>query len=331
MKEVNLAPDELARGRFEQDALLSELDAFSDDFDDLEPVGDEGVDLELDLTPSSDDSEIDTLQLFLNGIAKHKLLTAEQEVMLAKKFERGDLAAKHDMIVANLRLVVSIAKRYRGLGVPFLDLIQEGSIGLNRAVEKFDWRRGYKFSTYATWWIRQTITRGLEDNSSTIRLPNHVRARVMRLERTTKEFTMFEGREPTIDELTKITGLSEIHITEALHGQFIKDPASFEIPIRIKGEEIKTLADLLSDGGVNDPSVIVEQRISAEEVREMLKRLPDKERKVIERRFGLNGEKEQTLDTIGLDFGVTRERVRQIERGALQRLGGLAAKRAVSF
>ncbi len=257
----------------------------------------------------------DSLQLFLTEVGRHELLTAADEVTLAKRVERGDLEAKERMINSNLRLVVSIAKRYRGHGVPFLDLIQDGVIGLNRAVEKFDWRKGYKFSTYATWWIRQACQRSVANQSATIRIPVHVQERQQKLGRTRQRLEATLGREPTLEELATETGLKVEHVGEALGAA----EASVSLNRRIGDDGDGELGDLFADRSSPDPADEAEDSIRYQDVREALSRLDDPDRRVLELRFGFDGE-QWTLEAIGKELGLTRERVRQIESRALTRL-----------
>jgi RNA polymerase primary sigma factor len=257
----------------------------------------------------------DGLELFLGGLGRYQLLSAAEEVALAKRVERGDAAAKEEMITANLRLVVSIAKRYRGRGVPFLDLIQEGTFGLQRAVEKFDWRRGYKFSTYAHWWIRQAVARGLENQAKTIRLPSHVVERRRKLARAARTLIAALGREPTPEELAAATSLSLGHVQEALACAEVSH--SLSQPVGMDGDS--DLVDLLADPAAADPLEEAERSLLQQTVQRRLEQLPDRERLIVERRFGLHGEP-QTLETVGLELGLTRERVRQLEVQALKRL-----------
>ena len=265
--------------------------------------------------PGVEGSE-DILRLFLNELSKRRLLTASEEVALAKRVERGDAAAKQRMIESNLRLVVSIAKGYRGLGVPFLDLIQEGAIGLNRAVEKFDWRRGYKFSTYATWWIRQAIQRGVTNQSRTIRLPIHVAERQHRLTRLSASLEAELGREPTRDELVEASGIRPRHVEEALGAA----RTAVSLNQSLGGEDDSEFAEVLADPISGDPAIEVVDRMQRAEVLAELSRLPERERRIIELHFGLDGDP-RTLAEIGSELGLARERVRQIEIQALDRLG----------
>ena len=257
----------------------------------------------------------DSLQLFLQDVGKHKLLTAAQEVILAKRVECGDKAAKERMINANLRLVVSIAKKYRGHGVPFLDLIQDGVIGLNRAVEKFDWRKGYKFSTYATWWIRQACQRAISNQGATIRVPVHVQERQQKLARARQRLEVKLEREPTIEELAKETGLKESHIEEALSTA----DASVSLNQSVGSDGDGELGDLFADRSAVDPADEADETLQRLEVRRAVEALQEPDRRVLELRFGFTGE-QWTLEAIGKELGLTRERVRQIESRALTRL-----------
>jgi RNA polymerase primary sigma factor len=260
----------------------------------------------------------DSLQLFLADIGRHKLLTAAEEVMLAKAIERGDMAAKRRMIESNLRLVVSIAKGYRGLGVPFLDLIQEGTLGLNRAVEKFDWRRGYKFSTYATWWIRQSVQRAVANHARTIRVPVHVVERQQKLGRAARRLEVELGREATKEELAEATGLPIQHVDEALGAA----QASVSLNQTVGADDEGELGDLFADREAADPFDEAEESLRRQGVRRALDALPERERRILELRFGFEGEP-WTLEAIGHELDLTRERVRQLEGQALARLAAL--------
>ena len=291
---------------------------------------DRGVEIgdEADEPPAVAEHQVftsDSLQLFLSEVGKHDLLTAADEIALAKRVERGDLKAKERMINANLRLVVSIAKRYRGHGVPFLDLIQDGVIGLNRAVEKFDWRKGFKFSTYATWWIRQACQRSVANQSATIRIPVHVQERQQKLGRTRQRLEATLGREPTLEELAAETGLKVEHVDEALSAA----DASVSLNRRVGDDGDGELGDLFADRSSPDPADEAEDSLRYHEVREALSRLDDPDRRVLELRFGFGGE-QWTLEAIGKELGLTRERVRQIEARALTRLQRDLASLAVS-
>jgi RNA polymerase primary sigma factor len=259
----------------------------------------------------------DSLELFLNEIGRYPLLTAAEEVALAKRVERGDRAAKERMINSNLRLVVHVAKRYRGHGVPFGDLIQDGVIGLNRAVEKFDWRKGFKFSTYATWWIRQAVQRSVAGQARTIRVPTHVHERRQTLNRHSRKLELDLGRPPTYEELAKATGLALKHVEEAL--SVAEARASLNSPV---GDEDSELGDLFADENADDPEELAEDSLRARAVREALSQLPERERRILELRFGLDGEP-QSLEAIGAELGLTRERIRQLETQAMANLSEL--------
>jgi RNA polymerase primary sigma factor len=268
--------------------------------------------------PDAFAASADSLQLFLADVGRHKLLTASEEVTLAKAIERGDLMAKRRMIESNLRLVVSIAKGYRGLGVPFLDLIQEGTLGLNRAVEKFDWRRGYKFSTYATWWIRQSVQRAVANHARTIRVPVHVVERQQKLSRAARRLEVELGREATKDELAEATGLPMQHVDEALGAA----QASVSLNQTVGADDEGELGDLFADREAADPFDEAEESLRRQGVRKALDALPERERRILELRFGFAGEP-WTLEAIGHELDLTRERVRQLEAQALSRLAAL--------
>ena len=257
----------------------------------------------------------DALTLFMNRAGRYRLLTAAEEVALAKRVERGDLAAKERMINSNLRLVISIARRYQRQDLPLLDLVQEGVIGLNRAVEKFDWRRGYKFSTYATWWIRQACQRAISNQSATIRIPTHVNERRVKLSRAATQLEAKLGRKPTREELAEAAGLSLQHVDEALDAV----DASVSLNQRIGSEEDGELGDLFHDPAAPDPEEEATDSLRRLEVRRALAALPERERRIIELRFGLDAEP-IALEAIGKQLGITRERVRQLERDALEKL-----------
>jgi RNA polymerase primary sigma factor len=257
---------------------------------------------------------LDPLQLFMDAAGRHKLLTAADEVYLAKRIERGDVAAKERMINSNLRLVVSIAKRYQGHDVPLLDLIQEGVIGLNRAAEKFDWRKGYKFSTYATWWIRQACQRAVANQSKTIRIPVHVQERRIKLNRASAELQAKLGREATIDELAEATRLKREHVVEALDAV---DSISLNQGLGSEGDS--ELGDLFADETSADPAEEAVDAVRRQRIQRAVADLPERQRRIIELRFGFGGES-ASLETIGKELGLTRERVRQLESEALHRL-----------
>jgi RNA polymerase primary sigma factor len=258
----------------------------------------------------------DALQLFLNEAGKYKLLTAAEEVELAKRIERGDKEAKDLMINSNLRLVVSIAKKYQGHGISLLDLIQEGIIGLIRAVEKFDWRRGYKFSTYATWWIRQAVQRGVANKSRTIRIPVHIVEREQKISRAERELTAKLERPPTDEEVAKQTKLSLKHVQEVRSAA--RAVTSLDKPVGAEGDA--RFGDLIA-GEETEPSEEVHVSLAERAVRKAVDTLPEREREVVKLRYGMNGDRDpQSLEEIGRTLGITRERVRQIEAQALARL-----------
>jgi RNA polymerase primary sigma factor len=264
--------------------------------------------------------DLDPLQLFLKDISKVRLLTAPQEVELAKRIERGDPRAKEEMVEANLRLVVSIAKRYRKQGLPFLDLIQEGTIGLVRAVEKFDHRRGFKFSTYATWWIRQAVARALADKARTIRMPVHKVERLHRIRHSERILRAELYRDPTPAEIAKGVGLPMEEVEAIL--RTAETPVSLQAPVG--DEDDCELGHLLADKDVPLPEDAAETVSRTAALEGCLDSLDDRQRTVLELRYGLDGERPRSLEEIGLVFNVTRERVRQIEKQSLAKLAVLS-------
>jgi RNA polymerase primary sigma factor len=306
--ELDLGDEEMAEITHELEALGLEIGA---------PAGDAPAE-EREIAADPVHGAGDSLQLFLADVGRHKLLTAAEEVTLAKRIEKGDLIAKRRMIESNLRLVVSIAKGYRGLGVPFLDLIQEGTLGLNRAVEKFDWRRGFKFSTYATWWIRQSVQRAVANNARTIRVPVHVVERQQKLGRAARRLEVELGRDATREELAEATGLPIQHVDEALSAA----QASVSLNQNVGADDEGELGDLFADREAADPFDEAEESLRKQGVRKALDALPERERRILELRFGFEGEP-WTLEAIGAELGLTRERVRQLEGQALQRLAAL--------
>jgi RNA polymerase primary sigma factor len=270
--------------------------------------------LDLSVEPS-----LDSLRLYLREIGKVPLLTADQEISLAKRIERGDMAAKQHMIEANLRLVVSIAKGYLGRGLSFLDLIQEGSLGLIRAVEKFDYRKGFKFSTYATWWIRQAVTRAIADKARTIRIPVHMVEKLNKVVHIERQLVQRLGREPLPEEIAEELEIPTDEVREILRMSQL--PISLEKPI---GEdEDSSLGDFVPDDQAESPFDTASLSLRREDVEHALSALPERERRVIELRYGLDGSQPFTLEEVGRAFGVTRERIRQIENNTLKKLESL--------
>jgi len=267
------------------------------------------------------DPTVDSLQQFLDGIAKTRLLTASEEVVLAKRIERGDLAAKERMVEANLRLVVSIAKRYRNQGLPFLDLIQEGSIGLVRAVEKFDYRKGFKFSTYATWWIRQAISRALSDKGRTIRIPIHIDNVLKKLDGAQRKLQASGDRDPTVEEIAAMAGVDPVEADLIMRAA--QPLVSLDKPVG-DDPDAAQFGDLIEDDSSASPYELAAETMMNERLVEVLEDLSYRERRVIELRYGLRDEQPKTLDQTARVFGLTRERTRQIEEGALRKLGSLA-------
>jgi len=280
------------------------------------PAEEEKVAPKLDL---SVEPSLDSLRLYLREIGKVPLLTADQEIFLAKRIERGDMDAKQHMIEANLRLVVSIAKGYLGRGLSFLDLIQEGSLGLIRAVEKFDYRKGFKFSTYATWWIRQAVTRAIADKARTIRIPVHMVEKLNKVVHIERQLVQRLGREPEPEEIADELEISPDEVREIL--RMSQMPISLEKPI---GEEDdSSLGDFVPDEQAESPFDTASLSLRREDVELALSALPERERRVIELRYGLDGAQPCTLEEVGQAFGVTRERIRQIENNTLKKLQSL--------
>ena len=269
------------------------------------------ADVDLGVEPS-----LDSLRLYLSSIGRVALLSSEEEVLLAKRIERGDIDAKQHMVEANLRLVVSIAKGYVGRGLTFLDLIQEGSLGLIRAVEKFDYRRGYKFSTYATWWIRQAVTRAIADKGRTIRIPVHMVERLNKLVQAERQLIQRLGREPSTDEIAAELDWPVREVRDVMH--LAQQPISLEKPV---GEEDDSaLADFVEDVSAESPFEIASDALRRENITRVLASLPRREREVIELRYGIVGGRARTLEEVGRAFNITRERVRQIESRTLKKL-----------
>ncbi len=285
--------------------------------DDMELDDDEEVDVEnIDLSIPEGIGVEDPVRMYLKEIGKVPLLTAEEEIELAQRMENGDEAAKRRLAEANLRLVVSIAKRYVGRGMLFLDLIQEGNLGLIKAVEKFDYRKGYKFSTYATWWIRQAITRAIADQARTIRIPVHMVETINKLIRVSRQLLQELGREPTPDEIAEKMDLSTERVREIL--KISQEPVSLETPIG--KEEDSHLGDFIQDDNVPVPADAAAFTMLREQLEEVFGTLTDREQKVLRLRFGLDDGRARTLEEVGKEFNVTRERIRQIEAKALRKL-----------
>ena len=304
----------------EQDALFRELEQRGIE------VADDAKLEETAAAPiaAPQETTTDALQLFLREAGRHHLLTAAQEVELAKKIERGDMPAKQQMIQANLRLVVSIAKNYRNQGLPFLDLIQEGTLGLIRAVEKFDWRRGFKFSTYATWWIRQAVARALADKARTIRMPVHIVERLQKMNRAERTLWTQLGREPTLEEIAEEASLP---LQQALEVRAAaRASTSLDQPV---GEaEDAVFGDFVAGEGPL-PEEEVEVSLRSQALKAALDALSDRERQVVILRYGLADSEPKTLEEIGRRLGLTRERVRQIETDSLKRLASLREMESV--
>jgi RNA polymerase primary sigma factor len=312
------ADDPLA-GRASEHALTAAGVGVGEHDSDAEHVGELQVRLEELKRPEVDltvEPSLDSLRLYLRSIGRVPLLSAEEEVALAKRIERGDVAAKQHMVEANLRLVVSIAKGYVGRGLTLLDLIQEGSLGLIRAVEKFDYRRGYKFSTYATWWIRQAVTRSLADKGRTIRIPVHMVERLNRLIHAERRLIQQLGREPSPTELADELECTVREVRDIM--RITQQPISLEKPV---GEEDDSaLADFVEDASAASPFELASEALRRENVKRVLASLPRREREVIEMRYGIVGGRSRTLEEVGRAFNITRERVRQIENRTLKKL-----------
>jgi RNA polymerase primary sigma factor len=314
-EDVAVALEELELDAAQMDDFYSRLDELQ-----IEVVDREDDEEEVEVAVDEREVSTEALQLFLKDIGKVDLLTAAQEIELAKRIERGDHTAKQEMVEANLRLVVSIAKRYRNQGLPFLDLIQEGTIGLVRAAEKFDHRKGFKFSTYATWWIRQAVARALADKARTIRMPVHVVEKLNKIMRTERKLRAERGREPGSDEIA-----SELELTIEEVDQIRRSaqtPVSLEKPVG--DDEESEFGHFITDELAPLPDELAEDVLRKEALKKILGTLSERERRVLELRYGLNGEQPRTLDEVGRTFQVTRERIRQIENQSLKKLRALA-------
>jgi RNA polymerase primary sigma factor len=309
-EEITVALDELDLDAGQVDDFYHALDELQ-----IEVVGGDQEE-EPELDDETTEISTDALQLFLKDVGKVDLLTAAQEVELAKRIERGDHRAKQEMVEANLRLVVSIAKRYRNQGLPFLDLIQEGTIGLVRAAEKFDYRKGFKFSTYATWWIRQAVARALADKARTIRMPVHVVEKLNKIVRSERKLRAELGREPTAAEIARDLELG-VEEVEAIR-RTAQTPVSLEKPVG--DDEESEFGHFITDESEPLPDEAAEVTLRKETLAQILGTLSTRERRVLELRYGLNGEHPRTLDEVGRAFNVTRERIRQIENQSLKKL-----------
>jgi RNA polymerase primary sigma factor len=317
-----LRTEDIATALDELEFDTEQLDEFYNALDELqiEVVDGEGPVAKVVIEEPWRELTTDSLQLFLKEIGRIDLLTPAQEVELAKRIERGDHRAKQQMVEANLRLVVSIAKRYRNQGLPFLDLIQEGTIGLVRAAEKFDYRKGFKFSTYATWWIRQAVARALADKGRTIRMPVHVVEKLNRIMRAERKLQAQNGRLPTSDELSRELDLPIDEIDQILRAA--QTPVSLEKPVG--DEEESEFGHFIPDSSTPLPDEAAELSMRRETLQRLLQCLSYRERRVLELRYGLGGEHPRTLDEVGNAFNVTRERIRQIENQSLKKLRAMA-------
>jgi RNA polymerase primary sigma factor len=317
----SLTADEITLALDELDLDAGQIDDFYQALDELqiEVVAAEEEDAVAEEFEAQEVST-DALQLFLKDVGRVDLLTAAQEVELAKRIERGDHRAKQEMVEANLRLVVSIAKRYRNQGLPFLDLIQEGTIGLVRAAEKFDYRKGFKFSTYATWGIRLAVARALADKARTIRMPVHVVEKLNKIVRSERKLRAELGREPAAAEIARDLELTSEEVDQIR--RTAQSPVSLEKPVG--DEEESEFGHFITDESVPLPEDAAEVTLRKETLEKILSQLSQRERRVLELRYGLNGEHPRTLDEVGRAFNVTRERIRQIENQSLKKLRALA-------
>ena len=322
--ELNDVLEPLSLDPLEVDLVHRELETRQIDV--VNDLGDDGEAPPEPVLQITWETTTDALQLFLREAGRHPLLTAAQEVELAKQIESGEPLAKQRMIQSNLRLVVSIAKNYRNQGLPFLDLIQEGTLGLIRAVEKFDWRRGYKFSTYATWWIRQAVARALADKARTIRMPVHIVERLQKMNRAERNLWATLGREPTLEEIADEANLSLQQAKEVRAAA--RASTSLDAPVGESDDAV--LGDFVAGEGPL-PDEVVEDSLRSETLAIALRSLPDRHRTVVMLRYGLDDAEPKTLEEIGRRLGLTRERVRQIEVEALKRLGKLHEMESVAY
>ena len=315
-----LSADEIAVALDELDLEPAQIDDFYHALEELHIEVVVAVEEEERPVEAAREVSTDSLQLFLKDIGKVDLLTAAQEVELAKRIERGDHSAKQEMVEANLRLVVSIAKKYRNQGLPFLDLIQEGTIGLVRAAEKFDYRKGFKFSTYATWWIRQAVARALADKARTIRMPVHVVEKLNKIVRSERKLRAELGREPTAMEIGRDLDLTSDEVEHIRRSA--QTPVSLEKPVG--DEDESEFGHFITDENMPLPDEEAEITMRKETLGKILGTLSSRERQVLELRYGLDGQHPRTLDEVGRTFNVTRERIRQIENQSLKKLRALA-------
>ena len=318
LQKQDMSPDEMddMYQRFSDEGveIVDDVAAAGDAADDDGPDKEEEVDIDLSVPEGI--SLDDPVRMYLKEIGHVPLLTAEEEVALAQRMEAGDEEARHRLEEANLRLVVSIAKRYVGRGMLFLDLIQEGNLGLLKAVEKFDYSKGYKFSTYATWWIRQAITRAIADQARTIRIPVHMVETINKLVRISRQLLQELGRDPRPEEIAKEMGISVARVHEIM--KIAQEPVSLETPIG--EEEDSHLGDFIEDEAAPAPAEAASFMLLREQLEEVLETLTDREKNVLRLRFGLEDGRSRTLEEVGQSFGVTRERIRQIEAKALRKL-----------
>ncbi|WP_313994736.1 RNA polymerase sigma factor RpoD [uncultured Selenomonas sp.] len=318
LQKQEMSPDEMddMYQRFSDEGVEIVDDVTASDESAMEDAPEKEEEVEIDLSVPEGISLDDPVRMYLKEIGHVPLLTAEEEVALARRMEAGDESARHRLEEANLRLVVSIAKRYVGRGMLFLDLIQEGNLGLLKAVEKFDYSKGYKFSTYATWWIRQAITRAIADQARTIRIPVHMVETINKLVRISRQLLQELGRDPRPEEIAKEMGISVARVHEIM--KIAQEPVSLETPIG--EEEDSHLGDFIEDEAAPAPAEAASFMLLREQLEEVLETLTDREKNVLRLRFGLEDGRSRTLEEVGQSFGVTRERIRQIEAKALRKL-----------
>ena len=318
LQKQDMSPDEMddMYQRFSDEGVEIVDDAATAGEPAEEEPAEKEEEVEIDLSVPEGVSLDDPVRMYLKEIGRVPLLTADEEIELARRMEAGDESARHRLEEANLRLVVSIAKRYVGRGMLFLDLIQEGNLGLLKAVEKFDYSKGYKFSTYATWWIRQAITRAIADQARTIRIPVHMVETINKYIRISRQLLQDLGRDPTAEEVAKEMGLSTLRVREIM--KIAQEPVSLETPIG--EEEDSHLGDFIEDEAALDPADAASVMLLKEQITEVLQTLAPREAEVLRLRFGLEDGRSRTLEEVGQSFGVTRERIRQIEAKALRKL-----------